>query len=181
VKFIKPYSTFVNESESGYYPAGTEHDPNAPWNQKDDDIYREISWIDERGAKERIKFDLVATDMSEYAVLRHLETGDLYLAYLAGDEITPYMPQIRELVGKDEDGFADYDYMEMDMDNEAIIAMASDELENAGEGVKDYEDGKALVKIDAELKDYLLADWKRWGETSPQWADLALAIEEVDK
>ena len=26
----------VNEWESGYYPPGAEHDPNAPWNQNDD-------------------------------------------------------------------------------------------------------------------------------------------------
>ena len=32
----------INEGESGYYPAGAENDPGAPWNQSDPDIEREV-------------------------------------------------------------------------------------------------------------------------------------------
>ena len=131
-KFIKPFNTFINESESGYYPAGTEHDPRAPWNQKDPDISRDNDWIDRKGGDARAKFNLVSSDYSEFAVLKHKETGDLYCAYLGGEEINEYMPYEKTYVGRDEDGDPDYDTEELDMDDDAIIAMATDLLD-AGE------------------------------------------------
>ena len=154
-KFIKPFNTFINESESGYYPAGTEHDPSAPWNQKDPDIDRNIDWIDGREGATRAKFTLVASDYSEFAVLRHKETGDLYCAYLAGEEIDDYMPYEKTYVGRDEDGDPDYDTEKLDMDDEAIIAMATDMFDDgdAGEGLSAWEDGAVLCKMDAELMD----------------------------
>jgi hypothetical protein len=133
--FIKPFQSFVNESrESGYYPAGTEFDPSAPWNQNDPDVTRDVDWIDAKGARERIKFDLLATDYSEFAILKHLDSGELYVAYLGGDEIEEYMPKYQEAVGRDEDGDVEYEYTDAEMDDSAIIAMASDYEDQAGEG-----------------------------------------------
>jgi hypothetical protein len=36
---------FINE-ESGYYPVGTENDPNAPWNQPKSETFEEIKLED---------------------------------------------------------------------------------------------------------------------------------------
>lgn len=166
-KFIKPFATFINESESGYYPAGTENDPRAPWNQEDPRVTRDNDWIDSRNAKEHIKFDLVKTDHSEYAILKHKETGDLYVAYLAGDEIEEYMPKEMIDAGQDEDGEADYDYEPLDMDDEAIIAMASDLADKAGEGLAAWEEGNPLCKMDDELKAEIIdifGDFERMNE-----------------
>lgn len=175
--FIKPFNSFVNENrESGYYPAGTEFDPSAPWNQNDPDIQRENDWIDSKGAKDRIKFDLLASDYNEFAILKSLEDGDLYVAYLAGDEIEEYMPKYAEAVGRDEDGDTEYEYADAEMDDEAIIAMASDNTDQAGEGLSDWEDGCVICKIDADLAASLINDFEKWGSKNKKYAAMVDAI-----
>lgn len=164
--FIHNFSGFINE-ESGYYPPGTENDPNAPWNQSDPDIYRENDWIDSKAARERVTVNLIAADYSEFALLKHKETGDLYLAYLAGEEIEEYMPKYQTSVGRDEDGDVDYDYEDAEMDDAAIIAMASDLVDKAGEGMAGWDNGDPLVKIDAELAEQLIDDFKSYAVRKP--------------
>lgn len=176
--FIKPFQSFVNENrESGYYPAGTEFDPRAPWNQNDPDTHRENDWIDSRGAKERIKFSLVSTDYNEFAILKSLENGELYVAYLAGDEIEEYMPKYAEAIGRDEDGAVEYEYADAEMDDEAIIAMASDYADEAGSGLSDWEDGSVICKIDSELADSLINDFEKWASKNKKYAALVDAIQ----
>lgn len=175
--FIKPFQSFVNESrESGYYPPGTEFDPSAPWNQNDPDVTRDVDWIDSKGARERIKFDLLSTDYSEFAILKHLDSGELYVAYLGGDEIEEYMPKYQEAVGRDEDGDVEYEYTDAEMDDSAIIAMASDYEDQAGEGLSDWEDSGVLCKIDAELAESLLDDFQKWGAKNKRYLGMAEAI-----
>lgn len=156
-KFIKPFNTFINESESGYYAPGTEHDPRAPWNQEDEDIRRQEDWIDQRGGEQKALFTLVESDYSEFALLKHKESGELYAAYVAGEEIEDYMPYAYEYVGRDEDGDADYDREPRDMDDLAIIAMATDLFKEGkvGNGISDWQDGAALCKADQEILDEL--------------------------
>jgi hypothetical protein len=176
--FIKPFQRFVNENrESGYYPAGAEFDPSAPWNQSDPDVERENDWIDGRGAKDRIKFELVASDYNEFAILKHLQNGELYIAYLAGDEIEEYMPKVKSYAGRDEDGDADFDYEDLEMDDAAIIAMASDLEPEAGEGLASWEDGSTIVKIDNELRMMLIDDFQKWAGKNKTYGNMASALD----
>jgi hypothetical protein len=175
--FIKPFQTFVNENrESGYYPAGTEFDPSAPWNQTDPDVERENDWIDGRGAKDRVKFSLVEADYREFAILKHLENGELYIAYLAGDEIEEYMPKAKQYVGRDEDGDADYEYEDLEMDDAAIIAMASDYESEAGNGMESWDNAEVLVKIDDELRRMLIDDFTKWSAKDRSYAKMVAAL-----
>lgn len=174
MKHIKNFGTFINESESGYYPPGAEHDPRAPYNQDNDgEHYRENDWIDSKSGKEKAMFSLLAMD-SDIAILKHKETGETYVAYIAGDEIEPYMPktEYREYIGRDEDGDPDYEteYQDEELDDLGVIAMATDLLPEAGEGLADYQDGKALVKMDDDLKADLLADYSSWLEKGGKMA-----------
>jgi hypothetical protein len=175
--FIKPFQSFVNENrESGWYPAGTEFDPSAPWNQKEPDVTRDVDWIDSKGANERIKFDLLATDYSEFAILKHLKTGEVFVAYLGGDEIEEYMPKYQEAVGRDEDGDVEYEYTDAEMDDAAIIAMASDYEDQAGNGLADWENGGVLAKLDADLASSLIDDFQKWGAKNKKYLGMIEAI-----
>jgi len=177
--FIKPFRSFVNENrESGNYPPGTEFDPNAPWNQKDPDIYRENDWIDSAGATKRIKFDLLSTDYNEFAILKSLENGELYVVYLSSEEIEEYMPKYAEKAGYDEDGDIEYEYIDADMDSEAIIALASDyaDTDKAGDGLSDWDSGSIICKIDAELADSLINDFQKWASKNKKYASMIEAI-----
>lgn len=175
--FIKPFQSFVNENrESGYYPPGTEFDPRAPWNQNDPDIHRDNDWIDSKGYKEKIKVDLLASDYNEFAIVKSLENGDLYVAYLGSDEIEEYLPKYAEVVGKDEDGYPEYEYENAEMDDEAIIAMASDYIDQAGEGLADWENGGVICKIDAELAESLINDFEKWASKNKKYGEMIDSI-----
>lgn len=175
--FVKPFQSFVNENrESGYYPAGTEFDPSAPWNQSDPDVQRDNDWIDSKGATARVKFDLLASDYNEFAILKSLEDGDVYVAYLAGDEIEEYMPKSAEAVGRDEDGDTEYEYEDLEMDDAAIIAMTSDYANEAGTCLSDWEDGRVICKIDAELANSLINDFKKFSAKDKRYNSMVSAI-----
>ena len=71
-----------------------------------------------------------------------------------------------------EDGDPDYEteYQDEELDDLGVIAMATDLLPEAGEGLADYQDGKALVKMDDDLKADLLADYSSWLEKGGKMA-----------
>ncbi len=160
---IKKFGAFINE-ESGYYPAGTENDPRAPWNQRDDDddVVRDNDWIDYHPEKSKFSFIAMA---DEYVLLKHKESGELYLMYSDAEEVEEYAPRIerRTYIGRDEDGDADYDTEteHMPLDDRGAEAFATDNIESAGTGLEDWENGATLVKLDDDLKADLIADFAK--------------------
>lgn len=153
MKNIKSFDSYhMNEGESGYYPAGTEFDPSAPWNQDDPSTTRGYE-----PKKEKIKFEVVGSDYQELALLKDKRNGKLYLMYFdpGDDDFREFMEVPYEVVGQDEDGFAEYEYNwdAAEIDDDAIIGYASIEAEDPqrlGAGLEAFEDGK-IAEVDAEL------------------------------
>jgi|LakMenEpi03Aug12_release.lakeMendotaPanAssembly.Ray.scaffolds.fasta_scaffold152344_5 hypothetical protein len=142
-----------------------DHHPNAPWNQPDDpEPTREIDWIEYAKNKDRIKFDLLATDSVELGILKEKETGLYYAIYIGGDEIEDYRQKVKWVTGRDGDGDPEYEEETQEIDDTAIIALASDTLqeeENVGSGLQPWEEGKILCVINTELLEEIKDTWKR--------------------
>lgn len=139
--------------EDGDYPAGTEYDPSAPWNQKDPD-YRE-------GEKVEGDYETVSHN-GEVAILKD-KKGNLFAFHyydMDNSEFEPYADIEREYIGKDEDGLPDYDYTdEFDIDGDVITSYVNDNIDSmsVGQGLDDFESGVDLALIDGELKNDLLS------------------------
>lgn len=107
-----------------------------------------------------IKFEVLAYDDGNYALVKEKSTGDLYIVDSFNndpDEFYPYMNLPYEM---DEEGdwelkADDYSFSEL-LDQEAIEAYATDifntkDPERLGVGLEDYKEGKSLIKIDKNL------------------------------
>jgi hypothetical protein len=157
MKNIKTFESFsVNEFESGYYPAGTEFDPKAPWNQGDPDTFRGTET-----PSSKVKFDLIGSDYAETAILKKKDDGKLYAVYFdpGTEEFMEFMEVERELVGRDEDGDPEYEYNweNAEVDDNAILAYATDKAtEGIGLGMTGWEDGK-VTTLDAQVAEELLS------------------------
>lgn len=157
MKNIKTFESFsINEFESGYYPAGTEFDPKAPWNQDDPDTTRGTSI-----PSSKVKFDLVGSDYAETAVLKKKDDGKLYAVYFdpGTEEFMEFMEVEREFVGRDEDGEPEYEYYwdNAEVDDNAILAYATDKaMEGIGLGMTGWEDGK-VTTLDPQVAEELLS------------------------
>jgi len=152
MKIIKTFESFSN------YPMGAANDPNAPWNQSDADTIRGIE-ID----SSKMRFDLLYSDYSEIAVLKDKKTGSLYaLAFDSyDDDFKDYMEVSREYIGKDEDGFPEYEYdwSNAELDDDAIEGYVDDKVdaEGTGSGISDFEDGKVSLmdpEVAKEVEDF---------------------------
>lgn len=172
---LKKFEEF-SISENSNYPMGAEYNPDAPWNQEDPDLTRssEVKPGD-------LKFDLIASDYQEIAILNKKGTNEIYAMYFepSDEEFMEYMEVERMYTGRDEDGEADYEYDwdNAEVDDDAILAYATDKAnsEGTGEGLSGYEDG-LISKIDTELAEDILKvlvyvqnkygdKWKRtWSE-----------------
>jgi hypothetical protein len=77
------------------------------------------------------------------------------------EEFYPYASVERKYVGKDEDGYPeyDYDYDNVEIDGDVVANYVNDNLASLskGEGVEDWESGVNLVKLDDGLKQELLS------------------------
>lgn len=158
MKNIKTFEDFsISESESGYYPAGAQYDPNAPYNQKDPETTRGVNI-----SKEKLKFELVASDYSEFAILKKKDDGNLYAMMFepSSEEFMDYMEIEMQAVGKDEDGQPDYeyDYENAEVDDDAIIAYATDKhlSDGTGKGMYDWESDK-ITLLDPEIAAQILS------------------------
>ena len=152
MKNIKTFEDFsISEGESGWYPAGTEFDPSAPWNQSDPDTIRGVDI-----KPGQIKFELIGTDFSELALLRKKDDGKIYgmMFEPSSDEFKDYMEVEREFVGRDEDGEPEfeYDWDNAEVDDDAILAYASDKAkaEGLGSGMLDLENDMISL-VDPEI------------------------------
>jgi len=129
--------------ESGYYPAGSEFDSRAPWNQRDPEYIRGV----EMNPNE-IDFKVINSDYSEIAVLKNKKDGNFYAMYFDSTEndFRDYLAVDREYIGRDEDGDPEYEYNwdNVEVDDEAIEAYATDKAssEGLGKSLNDFEDGK---------------------------------------
>ena len=152
MKNIKTFEDFsLSESESGYYPAGTEFDPSAPWNQSDPKTTRGVDIT-----KERQKFELASSDYSDFAILKKKDDGNFYAIMFdsSSDEFRDYMEVEMEFMGRDEDGDPDYEYNweNAEVDDNSILAYATDKLnsEGVGKGIYDWESDK-ITLLDPEI------------------------------
>jgi len=163
---LKKFSEFISDvNEDSGYPMGSEFDPSAPWNQKDPEVSRssEINPAE-------IRFDLVAWDDNENALLKEKTTGKMYAIYIdtLDDEFREFVEIPREYIGKDEEGFADYEDDEFDpqyIDDIALVSYATEQAKKngIGRGMDGWEDGK-VSEMDEELASDILITQKSWLE-----------------
>jgi hypothetical protein len=161
---LKKFSEFISDvNEDSGYPMGSEFDPSAPWNQKDPEVSRssEINPAE-------IRFDLVAWDDNENALLKEKTTGKMYAIYIdtLDDEFRKFVEIPREYVGKDEEGYPDYEDYEFDtqyIDDVALVSYATDQAKKngIGRGMDGWEDGK-VSEIDQELASDIIDTQKSW-------------------
>jgi len=134
------------------YPAGAEFDSRAPYNQSEPNYTKPVK------AAQTI-FELIAMG-GEIAILKGQD--GLYAFYhddLGEDELGDYTEREEYYIGKDEDGDPEYEYGEFEKTPEGVESYINDNLSNfsTGEGLASFEDGVELVKIDDELKNYMLS------------------------
>jgi len=136
------------------YPAGTENDPNAPWNQKDPETTTPI----DPKSKEYVYVTHGPKKRMEMVILKRKGTDDYYAFYcdhLDKKDLYDYGEVEKTYVGKDEDGNPDYDYDydDFEVTPDVIERYVNDNISNLqiGDGIDDYEGGMDLVKIDGEM------------------------------
>lgn len=137
---MKDFSEFINEN----LPWGAENDPNAPWNERDAVLSRETDWIDEKGGRNKVKFDLLS--YSDEIALLHSKVDDNYYAGYFYDDIDDY-------VLKNEDGEKEA------VDDAAVLMWATDmyaSLSKHPVGVDPWEEGERLVRMDSALVQLLI-------------------------
>jgi hypothetical protein len=140
------------ETEDSNLPAGAENDPNAPWNQN----------ANYTNPKEPKKMVLKVVAFNRDMVILKDAEGNLYEFYyehLDKNDFFEYAEVEYTSVGRDEDGFPEYEYDEdFEIDKNTVERYVNDNLANLskGTGIEAYEDGVDLIKIDEPLKNELL-------------------------
>ena len=169
MKNIKDFSSFSNRPVSIQeynYPAGAEMDPDAPWNRKEPDYVRA-----ENIPAAMDKFEMIASDYSEFAILKEKESGKLYLVGfdISDPEFKDFLEVPRDFVGRDEDGDPEYDYRweDAEIDDSAITNYATSQVKSGkkGVGLESFESAE-VAEIDEELAKSMADDLKRWAADS---------------
>lgn len=139
-------------TELSNYPAGAEFDSRAPWNQEEPKYTQTIK-------PQQTPFSLITMN-PEIAILK----GDdgMYVFYhydLGENELSPYTEIEQYAVGRDEDGDVEYEYGDFEKTPEGLEDYINDNTNKLkiGDSFDDYEEGAELVKIDDELRNYLLS------------------------
>jgi len=134
------------------YPAGAQNDPSAPWNQEDPK-YSGGEKADE------IKFKVVWYKDNAGTTLFKDGKGNLYaLASDFSDEaMKDYGSREMTDVGQDEDGFADYEYGELEIDEEAVENYVNANIDSigVGKGLSDHEQGMLALVDDEVMEDVM--------------------------
>jgi hypothetical protein len=177
MKSIKSFEDFSigNTSESNdNYPAGTANDPNAPWNKEDYDTDRNSTL-----KQSDLKFDLVASDFSEYVILKEKSTGKMFAVAFEPDELEDYVEYEKIPVGRDEDGDMGYDYEYLEPDDYSIEAYATDKARQEGtsKGIDGLENSM-VTEIDEELAKDL---HKSFEEFVDKYQSVSYRKEEIKK
>lgn len=144
----------VNPSPSETKNKGELLEYGPDWEDSESTRFRELK-------DSEISFDLLGSDYENHALLKSKKDGKLYvLNFEARDKdsgISDYVEVPYEILGKDEDGFAEYEYdwQSSEVDDEAILAYASDlykDPRNIGSGIEDYQGGeKDLILANDEI------------------------------
>lgn len=165
MKNIKDFSSFSNRPVSIQeynYPAGAEMDPDAPWNRKEPDYVRA-----EKIPAAMDKFQMVASDYSEFAIVKEKESGKLFLvAFDTGDpEFQDFVEVPRDFVERDEDGYPEYEYRweDAEIDDDAITNYATSIVKSGrkGVGLESFESAE-VAEIDEQLAKSMSDDLKKW-------------------
>lgn len=140
------------KTEASNYPPGTENDPNAPWNQN-------ANYTKPKTPK-NIQLVVVAYNR-EIAILKSKD-GGLFVFYydnIDKDDFFEYAEVEKNYVGKDEDGYSEFEYEDFDVDGDVIERYVNDNLASLSKGVgmNAFEEGVDLVKIDEPLKNELIS------------------------
>ena len=153
---LKPEQQLEPELETeSDYPAGSENDSSAPWNQKDADMTSPIT-------PKESKLKVVGYNR-EIALLTAPD-GSMYVFYyydIDRNNFAQYASLERTYTGKDEDGDPQYDYdtENFEIDGDVLSHYVNDNLDSLskGEGLDAYESGDYnLVKVDDQLKSELV-------------------------
>ena len=124
-----------------------------------------------------IKFEVVNSDYSEIAVLKDKTEGKFYAMAFDSrdDDFKDYLAVDREYIGRDEDGDPEYEYDwdNVEVDDEAIEAYATDKAssEGLGKSLSDFEDGKISLltpEVAEEVIDFYEFDVKRIEKSGKQ-------------
>ena len=107
-----------------------------------------------------IKFEVLAYDDGNYALVKEKSTGDLYILDSFNNDPEEFYQYLNLPYEMDEDGdwgpqHSNYSFSEL-LDKQAIETFATDifnskDPERLGAGLNDYEEGKSLIKIDQKL------------------------------
>lgn len=150
LKKFTEFFSFTNEDNG--YPAGADFDPSAPWKKKDPEVSRAMEI-----KPSEVRFDLINWDWNDHALLKEKNTDRMFAIYIdtSDKEFREFVEIPREYIGKDEEGFADYEDYEFDpqyIDDEAIVSYATEQAKKngLGKGMDGWEDGK-VSEIDDEL------------------------------
>lgn len=150
--------------ESGYYPAGAEHDPSAPWNQVDPEP--------KMRAKTRV-MDVLWWD-SDFALMKGEGKLWVYSVESADEsEYADYAAREETYYGRDEDGDPMVEYGDWEMDGDIIENYVNDNLKHLsrGKGIDDYENGVELVEVDYPLAQDLMGLTKYIAKRNPKGAE----------
>lgn len=139
-------------TEIDNYPAGAEFDKTAPFNQNEPEV---------TNPKTSSNKQLEMVGMGrEIAILKGADGLYAFYHYDLGEgELADYTSLEKFALGKDEDGEVEYEYGDFEKTDSAIENYINDNIDklSIGLGLKAYEAGADLVKIDDELKDNLLS------------------------
>lgn len=142
----------LSEMGESNLPMGAEYDSNAPYNEKEP----------KQGLRaDQGDFDLLYSDDKEFALFKGRD-DKFYVYYIPSaenDEYAEYADREEIVHGKDEDGFADVELGEWEMDDYIVENYVNDHfsLEDAGKGYADWENGAPISIIDQELKQELMS------------------------
>jgi hypothetical protein len=136
--------------EADNLPAGAEFDSRAPYNREEPKTVR--------GEKPNKKFVEIKYSNQEIAILRDLNTSELYAFYYGDIDSKSFEPYAERYGYTDPEGDIEYNE-DFEIDDDTIENYVNDNFAklSKGSGVEDFESGKTdLVMIDEDLKDELL-------------------------
>jgi len=137
------------------YPMGARYDSSAPWNQEDPSV---------RGGEKADKINFEVEWYSHnagFAIIKD-KKGRLYAfntEMVDDSDYEPYADREEIDMGQDEDGFADIEYGDWDLDGEVIENYINDNMGEikVGKGLDAWESGDYhAAEIDDEIKQDLM-------------------------
>lgn len=154
MKISKVIEEIISSQFASNLPAGAEYDMDAPYNQKDADMRKGET-------PSTSEYSVVWYGYNAGIAILKDKSGKLYLfnyELVDEDDFEPYADREKIYIGKDEDGFPDFDYGDWELSGEIIERYINDNIEKftVTYGKEAYDDGEELIEIDGDLKQELL-------------------------